>query len=221
MSASALRKLRREVPSCTRCPRLVAYLEEQRERQPDYWNRPVPGFGDPAAWLVIVGLAPGLHGANRSGRPFWLDASGEWLYRELEARGLWDGTRLSGACILNAAKCVPPANRPIAAELDACRPWLVEELRALGRTRLVLSLGAIAHAQVLKAWGIRPLSRAPFGHGSVYRFAERPTLLSSYHPSRQNTNTGVLTRAMWRGVFRKAERLASEPAGAAARARAR
>ena len=99
MSASALRKIRREVPSCTRCPRLVAYLEQQRERYADYWNRPVPGFGDPAARLVIVGLAPGLHGANRSGRPFWLDASGEWLYRELEARGLWDGDRLSGAHI--------------------------------------------------------------------------------------------------------------------------
>ena len=219
MSESALRKLRSEVLNCTKCPRLVGYLEQHRDRHPDYWNRPVPGFGDPEAWLVIVGLAPGLHGANRSGRPFWMDASGEWLYGELEARGLWDGERLSGVHIANAAKCVPPGNRPVASELDACRPWLVRELRALGRARVVLSLGAIAHVQVLKAWDVRPLSRAPFRHGSVYKLPERPALLASYHPSRQNTNTGVLTRSMWRAVFRRAERLASGRAAAAGRAR--
>ena len=114
MSAAALRGIEREVPDCTRCPRLVAHLEQLRKRYPDYWCRPVPGFGDRGAWLVIVGLAPGLHGANRSGRPFCMDASGEWLYPALEQLDLWDGRKLSGAYILNAVKCVPPGNRPIA-----------------------------------------------------------------------------------------------------------
>ncbi len=204
MGARSLRHIERSVPECRRCPRLVAYLEKLGRRYPDYWCRPVPGFGDPGAWLAIVGLAPGLHGANRSGRPFFMDASGEWLYGELERLGLWDGRRLSGAYILNSVKCVPPGNRPNAHELDGCRPWLVEELRALSSTRVVLTLGAIAHTAVLKAWGLRPLSRFPFAHGARYQLDERPVLLASYHPSRQNTNTGLLTPAMWRGIFRKA-----------------
>lgn len=203
----ALRKLRREVTCCTRCPRLVAYLEQNRARHPDYWNRPVPGFGDHDARLVIVGLAPGLHGANRSGRPFFMDASGEWLYGALERLGLWNGETLQGAYLLNAVKCLPPQNRPSRVELDACRPWLAEELAALSRARVVLALGAIAHAAVLRCWEVRPLASHPFAHGALARIESRPPLLSSYHPSRQNTNTGRLTQAMWRAVFSRALRL--------------
>jgi uracil-DNA glycosylase family 4 len=208
---AALDALAREVPDCARCPRLAAYLGAQRERHPDYWNRPVPGFGDARPRLVILGLAPGLHGANRSGRPFWLDASGVWLYRELERLGLWNGRRLRGARILNAVKCAPPGNRPSSAELDRCRDWLARELAALPDARAVLALGALAHFSLLKLWEIRPLARAPFRHGAVYRFPGRPVLLASYHPSRQNTNTGVLTAAMWRRTFDRAAELAGIP----------
>ena len=206
MSAQTLRRIEREVPECTRCPRLVAYLEQLRKRYPDYWCRPVPSFGDRRPWLVIVGLAPGLHGANRSGRPFYMDASGEWLYSALERLGLWDGRKLTGAYILNVVRCVPPANRPSAAELDSCRPWLEQELAALTSARAVLTLGSIAHNSLLKTWCLRPLSRYPFKHGALYTIEGRPALLASYHPSRQNTNTGVLTRPMWRRIFARAAR---------------
>ncbi len=207
MPAPSLSRIRREVVACRRCPRLVDYVDGLRERYPDYWCRPVPGFGDANAWLAIVGLAPGLHGANRSGRPFFMDASGEWLYGELERRGSWDGKRLAGVCILNAVKCVPPQNRPDTQEQDECRPFLVQELAALRHARVVLTLGAIAHRAVLRAWELQPLSARPFRHGAVYRIEQRPVLLASYHPSRQNTNTGVLTKPMWRAVFSRAEKL--------------
>lgn len=206
--SGGLPSIARAVVRCARCPRLVAYRKRNRARFPDYWNRPVPSFGDPAAPLAILGLAPGLHGANRSGRPFWLDASGEWLYGELERRGLWDGSRLRGALILNAAKCAPPQNRPTPDELERCRDWLVRELAELRRARVVLALGALAHGTLLRAWGVRPLASAPFRHGAVYRLRGRPVLLASYHPSRQNTNTGVLTRRMWSRIFERAVRLA-------------
>jgi uracil-DNA glycosylase family 4 len=206
--SGGLRELSRQVEACARCPRLVAYRASNRERFPAYWNRPVPAFGDARAPLVILGLAPGLHGANRSGRPFWLDASGAWLYGELERRGLWDGERLRGALILNAVKCVPPQNRPTTQELGTCRDWLARELDELHAARVVLSLGALAHTSLLRVWGVRPLARAPFRHGALYRLPGRPALLASYHPSRQNTNTGVLTRAMWRTIFERAARLA-------------
>jgi len=208
MSAASLRAIAREVKACRSCYRLVGYLGECRERYPDYWAKPVPGFGDPAARLVVAGLAPGYHGANRSGRPFWLDASGIWLYGELEKRGLWDGKSLRGVYIANAVKCVPPGNRPSADEQATCRPFLVRELAALSRARLVLALGSIAQRAVLTSWNARPFARHPFGHGALHRIAGRPPLLCSYHPSRQNTNTGVLTRAMWSGVFDRAEQLA-------------
>lgn len=210
MSAGALRHLEREVPGCARCPRLQGYLGELRARHPDYWNRPVPGFGDRRAWLAIVGLAPGLHGANRSGRPFWMDASGEWLYGELERQGFWLPERetLQGAYLLNAVKCVPPANRPTADEQRTCGRWLERELAELAGVRLVVALGSIAHAAVLRSWNVRPRARYPFAHGALWRIDGRPPLLSSYHPSRQNTNTGVLTRRMWSGIFRRAVRLA-------------
>ncbi len=193
-----------QVEACARCPRLVAYRAANRARFPDYWNRPVPAFGAARARLAIVGLAPGLHGANRSGRPFWLDASGEWLYGELERRGAWDGARLRDVVILNAAKCVPPQNRPTTRELDTCRDWLVRELAELASLRAVLALGALAHGSLLRAWGVRPLASAPFRHGALYRLPVRPALLASYHPSRQNTNTGVLTRRMWSRIVERA-----------------
>src|SRR5262245_14979466 len=133
---SQLRKIEREVPACARCPRLAGFLTDLRARHESYWNRPVPGFGDRRPWLVIVGLAPGLHGANRSGRPFFMDASGEWLYGELERRGLWDGESLRGVYILNAVKCVPPQNKPTHDEQERCRPWLEQELAALADARV-------------------------------------------------------------------------------------
>ena len=203
-----LRELEAGIPGCARCPRLVGFLGDLRAKHPDYWNRPVPGFGDRAAWLAIVGLAPGMHGANRSGRPFYMDASGEWLYGELERRGLWDGARLRGVYILNAVKCVPPGNRPTTDEQTRCRPWLEQELAALAQVRVVLALGQIAHAAVLRSWAALPLARHPFRHASLARIDGRPPLLASYHPSRQNTNTGVLTRTMWRSIFSRAARLA-------------
>jgi uracil-DNA glycosylase family 4 len=205
-----LERLEREIPACSDCPRLVEFLASLRTRHPDYWNRPVPGFGDRSAWLAIVGLAPGLHGANRSGRPFSMDASGEWLYGELARRQLWDGERLDGVYIVNAVKCVPPGNRPTTDEQTRCQPWLERELAALEGARVVLALGRIAHSAVLRCWGARPLARHPFAHGRVELLPGRPALVASYHPSRQNTNTGVLTRAMWRGVFAHSARLATQ-----------
>jgi uracil-DNA glycosylase family 4 len=202
-----LREIGDEVVLCKECVRLGEYLDVQRQRYPDYWNRPVPSFGDPRAPLAIVGLAPGLHGANRSGRPFYMDASGEWLYGELERLGVWNGSRLSGALILNVVKCVPPQNRPLTEEVDRCRTWLSREFEALRDVRIVLALGAIAHRSLLALFGARPFARYPFRHGGLYRLPDRPILLSSYHPSRQNTNTGVLTRRMWSSILRKAVRL--------------
>ncbi len=203
-----LKRLEEDVLRCTRCPRLVDYLHQSRVDFPDYWSKPVPGFGDPKAWLAIVGLAPGLHGANKSGRPFYMDSSGEWLYGELQRRGLWDGEKLDGVYILNAAKCVPPQNKPSSGELDNCRPWLIDELSALSETKVVLCLGSIAWSALLKSWDLRPLNQFPFKHDGVQLVEGRPALVSSYHPSRQNTNTGILTRRMWSGVFRRCLSLA-------------
>jgi len=206
MPRPALRRLEREIPACRRCPRLASFLAESRRRHPDYWSRPVPGFGDARAWLVVVGLAPGMHGANRTGRPFQGDGSGAWLYGSLGRAGLWDGRRLRGAYIVNAVKCVPPGNRPTADELARCRPWLADELDALPRARLVLALGRIAHEAVRRAWHATPLADHPFGHGALAHIPGRPPLLASYHPSRQNTNTGTLTPAMWGGIWRRVRR---------------
>ena len=204
----SLREIEREVPGCARCPRLAGFLAELRTRHAEYWNRPVPGFGDRRASLVVVGLAPGMHGANRSGRPFFMDASGEWLSGELGRRGLWDGERLRGVYILNAVKCVPPQNRPTSDEQSRCRPWLARELEALAEARVILALGQIAWQSVLRCFELRPLARHPFAHGAELEVTGRPKLLASYHPSRQNTNTRVLTRAMWRAIFTRAARLA-------------
>jgi uracil-DNA glycosylase family 4 len=207
-SPSPLERLEREIPECAECPRLAGFLASLRTRHPAYWNRPVPGFGDRRARIVIVGLAPGMHGANRSGRPFFMDASGEWLYGELARRGLWDEPRLTNVYIVNAVKCLPPVNKPTGDEQTRCRPWLERELDALSDARVVLALGRIAHSAVLRCWKVAPLGRHPFVHGRVEHLPGRPALLASYHPSRQNTNTGVLTKAMWQSVFARAIRLA-------------
>ncbi len=203
MSIARLRELESQIPKCRRCPRLVRYLDRSAEKYPDYWARPVPGYGDRRAWLLVVGLAPGMHGANRTGKPFQGDAAGTWLYASLEALGVWNGRSLRGAYIVNAAKCVPPLNRPTGEELNRCRPWLQEELANLASVRVVLALGTVAQRAVLQSYGLGPLSSYAFGHGVRHRLPGRPDLLSSYHPSRQNTNTGRLTPAMWRGIWRR------------------
>ena len=188
-----MKDLNREVVACRRCPRLVAYLAGAKRRFPDFWCRPVPSRGPARARIVVVGLAPGMRGSNRTGRMFSGDAAGDWVNR---AEPL-----LPSAYITAAARCAPPGNKPTLAELDACRPFLARELASI-RPRVVIALGRIAHDAVLKVYGLR-LSAHPFAHGAVHRLTAT-TLLDSYHPSRQNTNTGVLTRAMFHAVFRRA-----------------
>ncbi len=183
----------------------------------------MPGFGDPGARLVIVGLAPAAHGANRTGRMFTGDSSGNWLYEALhrfdfanQASSVHrdDGLLLHDCYITAAARCAPPGNRPTQEELDNCRPYLERELELLDRVRVVLVLGHVAHRQWLRAAGwwdtMAPALRPPFGHGAASELPDGRTLLCSYHPSRQNTNTGRLTRRMWHAVFRKARRLVSQ-----------
>lgn len=193
----------------------MKYLEEARARWPDHRCRPVPGWGADRPKLVIVGLAPGLHGANRTGRMFTFDSSGQWLYGALHEVGLasrpvscgpGDGLRLFGTYITAAARCAPPRNRPLPAELGACRPYLEEELGLFSGARVVLALGRIAHEAVLRSLGLRGRD-FPFAHGGEHALPGGRRLLDSYHPSRQNTNTGKLTRAMWRRVFRRARAL--------------
>ncbi len=178
-----------------------------------YWGRPVPGHGDAGARLLVVGLAPAAHGANRTGRMFTGDASGDWLYEALHrfgfasqpastARG--DGLTLHDCYVTASARCAPPDNRPTADELDACRPWLERELGALERVRVVVALGRIAHASYQRAAAAPP---TPFGHGAEAAMPGGVVLLSSYHPSRQNTNTGRLTRPAWHAIFRRARAL--------------
>jgi uracil-DNA glycosylase family 4 len=219
-----LADLNAAIPACTRCPRLRAHcLEVARVRKRefldwDYWGLPVPGFGDPDARLLIVGLAPAAHGANRTGRMFTGDSSGNWLYDALHRFGFAnqaesvsrdDPLRLTGCYISAAARCAPPDNTPTPAELANCRPWLEQELLLLPGIRVVLVLGRIAWESYLKAarsW-LTPAERPVFGHGKEHRLANGITLLCSFHPSRQNTNTGRLTRAMWYAIFDRAREL--------------
>ena len=221
-----LGEIARDVVACERCPRLRAYCAEvAREkraayRNQEYWGRPVPGFGDPDAWLLIVGLAPGAHGSNRTGRMFTGDRSGEWLYGELFRQGLAsraeavsrdDGLTLDGVYITAAARCAPPGNKPEAAELDRCRDYLVREMRALRHVRVRLALGHVGFDAVLRArrtLGLADVTPKPaFAHAGAAALPEGGWLLASYHPSQQNTSTGVLTAAMWRDAFATAKRL--------------
>jgi len=194
---------------CPLCPRLVAYRVANRAAHPDWWNAPVPGWGDPDAWLAIVGLAPGVTGANRTGRPFTGDHAGMLLYATMAKFGLSrgsfdaradDGLALTGAFITNAVRCVPPENKPVPVEIHACRPFLVGQLAALPRLEVVLALGSIAHQSAVKALGGK-LPKVPFGHGAVHRLHTGVTLVDSYHCSRYNTNTGRLTATMFEDAF--------------------
>jgi uracil-DNA glycosylase family 4 len=181
-----------------------------RAEHPDWWNSPVPAFGDPDAWLAIVGLAPGMRGANRTGRPFTGDFAGDLLFSTLLNFGLAegeyrggrdDGLQLNGAVILNAVKCLPPANRPLPSELANCSSYLEAALADLPKVRLLLALGRIAHDSAARVLGLK---QAKFAHGAEARGPGGRILLSSYHCSKQNTNTGRLTRDMFEGAFERA-----------------
>ena len=194
---------------CPLCPRLVAFREAQREAHPDWFNAPVPSFGAISAELLIVGLAPGLRGANRTGRPFTGDYAGDLLYRTLLKFGFAvgsyaahpeDGLALHRARIANAVRCVPPQNRPEPAEIRACQRFLVAEFADLPRLKAVLALGAIAHNAVLAAKGLRRTGH-PFAHGAIHELPDGIVLADSYHCSRLNTNTGRLTPAMFETVI--------------------
>ena len=225
--------LNSEIVHCFRCRRLVAYREEigrvQRKayKGQTYWSRPVPGFGDPEARLLIVGLAPGAHGANRTGRMFTGDRSGEFLYRALWQTGyanqptstsVTDGLRLTDAYITAPVRCVPPENKPLREEILNCRPYLVQELKILRNVKCVVALGGIgldAYLSVLQDAGlITSRSRFRFGHGRSFETYEgSPIVLTSYHPSQQNTSTGRLTAEMLRDIFLEARRLVEQRGG--------
>ncbi len=221
-----LRLLEQQVTNCTRCPRLlehcreIARVKRRAYRDWDYWGRPVPSFGDPQARVLIIGLAPGAHGANRTGRMFTGDGSGDFLYSALHRTGFAsqpaavssdDGLRLNDCYITAAARCAPPANKPTREEFDACRPYLERELEIFDRLRVVVVLGRLAlHAYLtvlLCENSIRKRSDYPFQHGSVYNLGNKlPSLICCYHPSRQNTQTGRLTMPMMLRVFRQVRR---------------
>jgi uracil-DNA glycosylase family 4 len=195
---------------CPLCPRLVAFREANRTREPSWHNAPVAPFGDLEARLLIVGLAPGMQGANRTGRPFTGDYAGDLLYSTLIeygfARGTYqarpdDGLKLVDCRIANAVHCVPPQNKPLPVEINTCRQFLVANLETMPKLRAIIALGRIAHDSVLKPLNLKG-SQAPFGHGAVHQ-AGRFKLYDSYHCSRYNTNTGVLTPNMFRSVFAK------------------
>ena len=197
---------------CPLCPRLVAFRRECRAEFPAWWNAPVPAFGDPDAWLAIVGLAPGKHGANRTGRPFTGDYAGELLYGTLLKFGLaegeyraepTDGLKLRGAIILNAVKCLPPANKPEPGEIKTCRNYFDAALAALPKVGVVVALGQIAHVAAARALGLPPAS-TKFGHGAQAVAPDGRILLSSYHCSRYNQNTGRLDKMMFENVFERA-----------------
>ena len=203
-------------PGCRRCSRLVEFLEAGRALHPGYHCAPVAPFGDPAPRLLVVGLAPGFHGANATGRPFTGDYAGVLLYQTLHAHG-WanrpasvsidDGLELRGCRITNAVKCVPPGNKPTPAEIGTCNAFLAGELASLPDATVILALGSIAHQAVLRARGLKVSSYA-FGHGAEHRLPDGRVLVDSYHCSRYNTNTRRLTPAMFDEVVGRATALA-------------
>ena len=207
----------KRVVACRLCPRLTKYLDAAKLTWPDHRCTPVPAWGDARPRLVIVGLAPGLHGANRTGRMFTFDSSGMWLYGMLHEVGLasrpvserpGDGLKLRGVYITAAARCAPPGNKPLPIELVTCRPYLKAELAHLTGAVVILALGRIAHEAILRCLHVKPRD-CVFGHGAEHRLPDGRILLDSYHPSRQNTNTGVLTKPMWRAIFKRARTLMS------------
>ena len=207
-------------PHCTRCPRLAAFLASTRQRHPQYWARPVPSFGAARPRIAIIGLAPGMHGANRTGRPFTGDHAGLLLYQTLYAAGLasrpqsrsaGDGLRLIDVRIVNAIKCVPPKNKPLPAEIRCCNGYLRAELQRLRSVRVYLALGRVAHEAALLALGL-PRAAHPFGHGCEHPLDATRWLIDSYHCSRYNTATRRLTAAMFEAVVARAcERAALAP----------
>ncbi len=222
MTRTRLDALRAELESCARCPRLVAWRErvgrekKRAYREWTYWSRPVPGFGDPRAALVVFGLAPGAHGSNRTGRPFTGDASGRFLYPALHRAGLAshgdavsreDGLELRGLYITAAVRCAPPANKPLPDEVAACAEWTRRELALLRGVRAFLALGRIGHDALLRHFGLRPAAY-PFAHGAVFELPQGVALVDSYHVSQQNTATGKLTAAMFDAVLALAKRRA-------------
>ena len=203
-------------PNCRACPRLAAHLDRVREARPQYHARPVDAFGDARARLLIVGLAPGMHGANRTGRPFTGDYAGILLYKTLHDLGLAsqpegtspdDGLRLIGCRITNAVKCLPPENKPTGAEVRRCNAYLRAEIATLPPGAVVLALGAVAHRAVLMAQGLTA-ARYTFAHGKVHRFESGVRLVDSYHCSRYNTQTRRLTAAMFKRALTRARDLA-------------
>jgi uracil-DNA glycosylase family 4 len=223
---NALEILQREIVSCEKCPRLVEYRAEvgrvkrRAYRDWNYWAKPVPGFGDPSAQLLLIGLAPGAHGANRTGRMFTGDSSGDFLYKVLFATGFAsrpssvsrdDGLKLIDAYISAAVRCAPPDNKPTVQEIHTCRPYLEREVALLKNVRVVVALGRLAfdvYLRTLRDQGkiARPSSFA-FAHDVEHHTGEgQPVLIGSYHPSQQNTSTGKLTESMFRAVFQRARR---------------
>jgi len=228
MAQGVFLAIQREIVQCRRCPRLVEWREavarEKRAayREDDYWGKPVPAFGDPGASILVVGLAPAAHGANRTGRMFTGDRSGDWLYRALHRAGLatqptssarGDGLELNGVLITAAVRCAPPANKPTVAERDTCRAWLEQELDALADVAVIVTLGSLAYEQTLRILGDRglpvPRPRPRFGHGTEVDLAGGPVVLASYHPSQQNTFTGTLAEPMFDSVWSRAKELAA------------
>jgi len=215
-----LMQLETDIVSCRACPRLVEWREEVGRvkrasyRNDEYWARAVPGFGDPDARLLVVGLAPAAHGANRTGRMFTGDRSGDWLYRAMwragyasqpQSRSLSDGMVLTDAWVTSPVKCAPPGNKPTTVERDQCRPFFARELDALSRLRVLIVLGSFGYQVACKELGIKP--RPKFGHGVEVPMPDGRMLLGSYHVSQQNTFTGRLTEDMLDSVFRRAREI--------------
>jgi len=201
--------------SCRKCSRLASFLDEVIVEYPDYFAKPVPAFGAKKAKLLIVGLAPGMHGANKTGRPFTGDYSGKLLYETMyefgftnkpESLSATDGLKLKDCRITNAVKCLPPQNKPTGAEINQCNKYLTEELQELTKGSVILVLGSVAHNAVLKALGLK-LSAYKFGHNELHKLSDRKYLLDSYHCSRYNTQTKRLTTPMFKAVFKKAKKL--------------
>ncbi len=203
---------------CRACGRLAEFLDAAREKHPDWHNAPVPAFGDREARLLVIGLAPGLGGANRHGRPFTGDESGNWLWSALHREGFAslpegrhrdDGLVLTGAVVTNAVKCVPPANKPTAAEIATCRAWLAADLASFPNVRVVVALGKVAHDAWLAHLGAKR-AKHPFAHGAEHEIDGAPLLIDSFHPSPLNTRTGRMSRRAWNAVWKRAARLARE-----------
>ena len=222
-NTDSLSKLHSRIVACSLCPRLVEHREKMarekvaRFRGQEYWGKPVPPFGDPEARVLIMGLAPAAHGGNRTGRSFTGDPSGDWLYGALyragfanqpESTSLDDGLTLQGAYITNAVRCAPPDNKPSPAEKAACQPFLVKELELLERVSVVVALGKFAFDAYLQARSasgkVNPKPLPKFGHGATCKLEDGITLIASYHPSRQNTQTGKLTVQMFEDIFSQA-----------------